>query len=737
MRVDIRAKVFTELFNACKQGAKGLTEQEIITLLGRKKDNKIISRELQDMKRFNVLDYKKLRFSLKNPEKYHEGEVTRAAKGHGFIKFTDIPVNENDENGLEEEAFVRGKDMNGAVPGDRVLMKIIADKDEHNRSQTAVVVAVLEYSSNMLTGIVVDYNGEIRLQPSTFSSPIPIAIVGFGGSEVRVGDKVKFEIRKRGDRHSEHIATITEVFGSSDIARVSVNAYIEEKQIPTEFPDSVLREAKEIEKRGIPDADKAMRTDLRDLPIFTIDGADTKDIDDAISIEKTQKGFKLGVHIADVSNYVKKGTALDQEAFKRGTSVYIADMVIPMLPKELSNGICSLNPGEERLAFSCLMELDNNGEIGKYRFVKSLIKSRVKGVYSEVNKILAGEADDMIKEKYKEVIDQIPVMNELAAILMKNRENRGAPEIDSVESKIICDENGVCVDIKARDRGISEAIIEEFMLAANNCAAKVGMSNHIPFVYRIHEAPTPEKLLMLQDTLTAMGINPKGINENSSAKDLAQLLKDTKDDPRAMIIHRMTLRTMMKAKYSENPVGHFGLVMKEYAHFTSPIRRLADLSIHRILTDYVMGEASKLEKRYTRFSVENSTRASETEVIAVNAERDCEKFYAAEYMKKHVGEQFEGIISGVINSGIFVELPNTVEGRIDVFTLPEGEYEVRNGIMLVETLSNTVYSMGDKVKVTLASVNVGAGQIDFTLDEHIVLSNNGNNSSNNGAENNK
>lgn len=737
MRVDIRAKVFTELFNACKQGAKGLTEQEIITLLGRKKDNKIISRELQDMKRFNVLDYKKLRFSLKNPEKYHEGEVTRAAKGHGFIKFTDIPVNENDENGLEEEAFVRGKDMNGAVPGDRVLMKIIADKDEHNRSQTAVVVAVLEYSSNMLTGIVVDYNGEIRLQPSTFSSPIPIAIVGFGGSEVRVGDKVKFEIRKRGDRHSEHIATITEVFGSSDIARVSVNAYIEEKQIPTEFPDSVLREAKEIEKRGIPDADKAMRTDLRDLPIFTIDGADTKDIDDAISIEKTQKGFKLGVHIADVSNYVKKGTALDQEAFKRGTSVYIADMVIPMLPKELSNGICSLNPGEERLAFSCLMELDNNGEIGKYRFVKSLIKSRVKGVYSEVNKILAGEADDMIKEKYKEVIDQIPVMNELAAILMKNRENRGAPEIDSVESKIICDENGVCVDIKARDRGISEAIIEEFMLAANNCAAKVGMSNHIPFVYRIHEAPTPEKLLMLQDTLTAMGINPKGINENSSAKDLAQLLKDTKDDPRAMIIHRMTLRTMMKAKYSENPVGHFGLVMKEYAHFTSPIRRLADLSIHRILTDYVMGEASKLEKRYTRFSVENSTRASETEVIAVNAERDCEKFYAAEYMKKRVGEQFEGIISGVINSGIFVELPNTVEGRIDVFTLPEGEYEVRNGIMLVETLSNTVYSMGDKVKVTLASVNVGAGQIDFTLDEHIVLSNNGNNSSNNGAENNK
>ncbi|MCM1054979.1 MAG: ribonuclease R [Bacteroides sp.] len=711
MRVDIREKIFVLLF---EKGGKGLTEPEIISLIGKKKDNKIISRELEDMKRFKVLNYSKLRYSLKNPDKYHLGEVTRSARSHGFVRLEDS------EEG--EEVFVRGKDCHGAVPGDRVLVKIIADKDEFNRSQTAVVTSVLEFSSGMLTGVVVDHNGEIRLQPSTFSSPVPLAIVGFGEQAVRVGDKVRFEIKKRGERHSEHVATITEVFGSSDVARVSVKAYIEEKQIPTEFPEAVVKEAKEIEKKGIPSSEKAMRTDLRDLPIFTVDGADTKDIDDAVSIEKTPKGYKLGVHIADVSHYVKKGTALDQEANKRGTSVYIADMVIPMLPKELSNGICSLNPKEERLAFSCLMELDANGEINKYRFVKSLIRSRVKGVYSEVNKIIAGEEDEEIKEKYAEVIGQIPVMNELAAILKKNREQRGAPEINSVESKIICDENGVCIDIKAREGGVAEGIIEEFMLAANNCAAKVGMSNHIPFVYRVHEAPSAEKLMMLQDTLVAMGINPKGINESSSAKDLAQLLKDCKDDPRAPIIHRMTLRTMMKAKYSENPIGHFGLVMKEYAHFTSPIRRLADLSVHRILTDYVMGEASKLEKRYARFANENSTRASDTEVTAVNAERDCEKFYAAEYMKNHVGEQFEGIISGVINSGIFVELPNTVEGRIDTFTLPEGEYEVKNNIMLVETLSNTVYAMGDRVKVTLSAVNVGAGQIDFVLDEHTALS---------------
>lgn len=713
MKHNIRENIILSLYNNFKQGGKGLTEPELISMLGKKKEAKGISRELQAMKQYKALNCSKLRYSLNNIAKYHEGTVVKVARGHGFILLNDS------EEG--EEVFVRGRDFMGALPGDKVLLKIIADKDENNRSCTAVVATVLEYTDKMLTGTVVDYNGEIRLEPSNFSSPVPLIIVGFGGSAVRVGDKVKFEIKKRGDRHSEHIATITEVFGSSDIARVSVKAYIEEKDIPTEFPEEVIREAREIEKRGIPSSDKAMRTDLRDLPIFTIDGADTKDIDDAISIEKTAKGFKLGVHIADVSNYVKKGTALDKEANRRGTSVYIADMVIPMLPKELSNGICSLNPNEDRLAFSCLMELDDSGEITSYRFVKSLIRSRVKGVYSEVNRILAGEADDALKEKYAEVIEEIPLMNRLAAVLIKNRENRGAPEINSVESKIICDEKGICIDIKARERGVSEQIIEEFMLAANNCAAKVGMNNHIPFVYRIHEPPSAEKLMMLKDTLTAMGIEPKGINESSAAKDLAQLLRDTGEDPRSPIIHRMTLRTMMKAKYSENPLGHFGLVMKEYAHFTSPIRRLADLSIHRILTDYVIGEGSKLEKRYTRFAADNSARATDTELLAVNAERDCEKYYAAEYMKNHIGEQFEGTISGVIGSGIFVELPNTVEGRIDIFNLPEGEYEVRNNIALVETLSNTAYTMGDKVKVTLAAVNVGMGQIDFTLDEHIVV----------------
>lgn len=712
MKTEIRKQILLSLYAARRDG---LTEAAIFAELGgNKKENKKIRAELDEMKQYGHIGLNKGHYFLKNYKRYYIGTVTKAAKTHGFVQLT---LAEGEE---PEEVFVRGRDLLGSVPGDKVFVKVIAEKDENNRSRTGVVIAVTEASQNIMSGIIVDYNGEIRVVPSSFASQVPLVIVGFGGFEVRVGDKVRFEFKKRGERHSEHVVTITNVYGDSEYAKVSVDAYIEEKAIPSEFPEEVIREALNIQAHGISQSEIASREDLRDIPIFTIDGADTKDIDDAISVEKTEDGFNLGVHIADVSYYVRKGTALDKEAHERGTSVYIANRVIPMLPKELSNGICSLNPMEERLAFSCLMKMDKGGIIKDFRFVKSVIRSRVQGVYSEVNKILDGTASDEINEKYKEVIACMPAMQELAAILEKNRTDRGAPEIDSVESKIICDENGVCIDIKARDRGVSEAIIEEFMLAANNCAARVGMENNIPFVYRVHEPPAAEKLLSLADTLTMLGFDAKGINEHSCAGDMAAILRKAKEDPRAMIINRLTLRTMMKARYSEEPLGHFGLVMKEYAHFTSPIRRLADLSIHRILSDYVGGEKSRLGK-YERFAKENALQASNTEIRAVNAERDCEKFYAAEFMKNHVGEQFDGIISGVINSGFFVELPNTVEGRVDTFTLPEGIYEARDNILLVETLSNKAYTVGDKVKVTVAAANVGAGQIDFTLDEHVPM----------------
>lgn len=703
MKYLYRNKIINILLEARKEG---ITEGKLLQLLGTsKKDRKRVLGVLEAIIRDGIAYRSKGMIKIKGAKYYFEGTVVKVAKSHGFVR--------NDKT--EEDAFVRGRDLMGAVPGDRVLARVTEFKDETHNSDTAEVVIIRSESENILTGTVVDVNGKLKLRPDSFAAE-PLTIVRWNNNKIKDGDKVKFTINTRAEHHSDITVDIDSVYGNSGYAKVSVDAYIDEKAISVDFPNEVIDQAIAIENSGIKAKEITAREDLRYMPIFTIDGADTKDIDDAISISKNGEGFSLGVHIADVSYYVKKGTPLDMEAYQRGTSIYIADRVIPMLPKQLSNGICSLNPNVDRLAFSCLMELDKSGIITSFRFAKTVIRSRVQGVYTEVNKILAGEADGEIKAKYSEVIEQIPVMNELFEILKNNRIQRGAPEIDSKESKIICDENGICCDIKERARGISEGIIEEFMLCANNCAAKLAMEKMFPFVYRVHESPDPDKLMNLQQTLVNLGEDPKGINERSTAADLAAVLRRTRESERADVVSNLVLRSMMKAKYSEEPLGHFGLVMKEYAHFTSPIRRYADFSIHRILSDYAEGLAiEKINKKYSKFARTAANRASNTELIAVSAERDCEKFYMAEYMRGHVGEEFEGYISGVLDSGFFVELPNTVEGKVDVFSLPVGDYEARDGISLVEIMSNTVYMMGDKVKVKCVKADVSSGLIDFIL----------------------
>ncbi len=703
MKYMFREKIIDILLAVRKDG---ITEGKLLQLLGTaKKDRKRVLGVVEALIRDGVIYRSKGNLKIRGAKYFFEGTVVKVARSHGFIR------NEK----TEEDAFVRGRELMGAVPGDRVLARITEFKDETHNSDTAEVVIIRQETEDTLIGTVVDVNGKLKLRPDSFVAE-PLTIIRWNGNKIKDGDKVKFSINTRAEHHSDITVDIEEVYGNSGFAKVSVDAYIDEKAITVEFPSEVIDQAMAIEKAGIKAKEIAGREDLRHMPIFTIDGADTKDIDDAISIEKTKNGFTLGVHIADVSYYVKKGTPLDMEAYQRGTSIYIADRVIPMLPKQLSNGICSLNPNVDRLAFSCLINLDKNGIITDFRFAKTVIRSRVQGVYTEVNRILAGEEDDAVRNKYAEVIGQIPVMNELFEILKENRVHRGAPEIDSKESKIICDENGVCCDIKERTRGISEGIIEEFMLCANNCAAKLAMDKNFPFVYRVHESPDPDKLMNLQQTLVNLGEDPKGINERSTAADLAAVLRRTKDSEKAGVVSNLVLRSMMKAKYSEEPLGHFGLVMKEYAHFTSPIRRYADFSIHRILSDYVGGLAlDKLQKKYIKFARTASNRASNTELIAVAAERDCEKFYMAEYMRNHIGEEFEGYISGVIESGFFVELPNTVEGKVDVMSLPVGNYETRDGIALAEIMSNTVYTMGDKVKVKCVKADVSAGLVDFIL----------------------
>ena len=640
---------------------------------------------------------------ISNMRSVFSGKVSSLSRTYGFV--TNLITG--------EDSFVSGGKLKGAVPGDTVIAREISEKTEQ-RSSTAEVLAVLDQTEELFGGVIVKEGIQLKVLPDTLGCP-PLSVMKVK-EQIKEGDKVLFSIRKRGEHHSEHIVDIIKSLGSSEYAKSATEAYLIQNNIPVDFSAEAREQAKQYANAEIDEKQTAKRLDLRDLPIFTIDGADTKDIDDAISVERIENGYKLGVHIADVSHYVTEGSPLDNDAFERGTSVYIADKVIPMLPKELSNGICSLNPGVDRLAFSCIMEISNKGTVKKYKFAKTVIRSRVQGVYSEVNAILDNTANEAIKAKYSEVLDCIPVMKELADILIKKRKDRGAPEIQSSESKVICDENGICVDIKPRVQGVSEGIIEEFMLMANNSAAKTAMKKEIPFVYRVHENPPAEKIESLKSTLEALGINPLGINEKADAKTFAKLLEKTSDDPRSVIINRIVLRTMAKAKYSEQPLGHFGLVLAEYAHFTSPIRRYADLSIHRILTDYVAKKGGdKLRKKYGDFSVRAAAQATKTELSAVAAERNCEDFYASEYMKNHIGEEFDGIISGVLGSGLFVELPNTIEGKIDVRSLSDNYFEVRNGIALYDSVTGTMYTMGDKVRVKCINANVNLGQTDFEL----------------------
>lgn len=706
MKYLFRQKIIEALLPKKKEG---LTEGALLSCVGAaKKDRKRVMGVVSALEKDGLVYHSKGRYILRSASRYFSGTVVKVARTHGFVRKDDT----------DEELFVRGKDLLGAVPGDKVLAFVSEYADEERESDSAVIVFITEENGGVMTGTVVLDGKKLKLRPDGYYSE-PLFIVGWHGNEIKEGDKVRYSIHERADHHSDITVDIVSVYGSSEYAKYSVDAYIDEKGIESEFSEEAAAEAEKIERDGISAEEIKERADLRALPIFTIDGADTKDIDDAVSIVRTDDGYCLGVHIADVSHYVRKGTALDKTAHDRGTSIYIADRVIPMLPKQLSNGICSLNPGEDRLAFSCIMDIAVSGEIVKYRFMKSVIRSRVKGVYSEVNSILDEAASDDIKAKYSDVSAQLPVMRELAEVLIKNRENRGAPDIDSKESKIICDENGICTEIKERTRGFSERIIEEFMLCANNSAAKYAMETGFPFVYRVHESPEKEKLLKLSETLVNIGIDPKGISEKSTAADLSQVLERTKDDPRAPVINNLVLRSMMKAKYSEEPNGHYGLVLKEYSHFTSPIRRYADFSIHRILTDAVSGmPADKLTRKYTKFAHDSAYRASITELTAVAAERDCEKFYMAEYMKKHIGEEYDGFISGVTGAGFFVELPNTVEGRVDVMTLPVGTYELSNDVALLDTLSGKAYTIGDSVRVRCIAADVGSGMVDFELLEY-------------------
>lgn len=631
-------------------------------------------------------------------------KVVKLGKNFAFVMLEDGT----------SDIFIPGRFTKGAMPGDDVLV----EKFEHPRvegSDEGAILAILT-EKNDLVGTVRRVEGRLRFVPDDCPAiTMPLARDCEGGA--KDGDKVAVEILNRGSRQEDHRVGVAMRFGSSDEAKRCAKALLYAKDIRTRFPDKVRDEAKKFEGAEVSEKDCEGRMDLRALPIFTIDSAETKDIDDAISLTRTSDGgFELGVHIADVSNYVKPGTELDNEAFSRATSVYYADQVVPMLPKALSNGICSLNENELRLAFSCLMRLDKEGNLTDYRFVKSIIRSRVKGVYSEINALLAGTADAEIKAKYADVIDQLPAMKELYGHRARLRKERGCMDIESGEVKLILDENGRCIDVKKRTSGESESMIEEFMLLANQCAAHFARVKQIPFVYRVHEEPNAEKLERLHALLQACGINDHFAKDVPTPKELSAILEGVRGTPYEQIVNTGMLRCMSKALYEEKPKGHYGLVLKDYAHFTSPIRRYPDLAIHRIMTDLLKGtEKETMILRYTDFAERASKQSSEREVIAMQIERKAEDCYKAEYARRHLGECYEGTISGVTQRGLFIELDNGVEGFVPASSLTPSGTSLTEGVRLTDPASGKTWSLGDKMMITIVRADVNLGKIDFEV----------------------
>lgn len=696
MKTDYRKMIYEKLK---RSGKKPVTFKELTKACRKKKfDFEKFVQTVDKMKADGGISEGKYGFTLTDMKKLKKCEVTRLHKSFGFVKNIDTG----------EEIFIPGKRLMGAMPKDTVLVRIAESSGE---SPEGEVVRIVSEGFNRFTGEIVSEFGKLKIVPDTlskyaltFDNPFML--------ELHEGDKAVAEITERGERHSEHRCSIVSCCGSSLKAASCAMSVLELNGLTPVFPAEVIFEAKSVSEQKL-SAEISKRLDLRDKPVFTIDGADTKDIDDAISVEKTDNGYLLGVHIADVSHYVKPKSALDNEAFKRGTSVYYANRVIPMLPKELSNGICSLNPQEDRLAFSCLCDLDRDGNITSYRFAKSVIRSRVKGVYSEINDLLDGYNSKESCEKYADVLECLPLMKELADILARKKLARGAPQLETAESKLIIDERDVCVGVVPRKRGYSEEMIEDFMLTANECAARFGLENGLPFVYRVHEPPSPEKLDVLKEILAKLDVQYV-LGDSAKPADMAEILKRTKGTDIEMIMNSVVLRSMSKARYDSEPLGHFGLVLDDYAHFTSPIRRYPDLAVHRIMSAFLEGvSAEECRTRFNKFVYAAAKQSSETELTAMQVERSCEDCYKAEYMSGKTGEVFTGRITSVTDFGMFVQLPDTCEGLVHTDSLGEGYYESDGMTYLKNFSTGDEYRVGDEIAVRVINANVNSGKIDF------------------------
>ena len=645
---------------------------------------------------------------LKNGD-FVKGKFIYNERGFGFVETDDD----------DKDIFIPPNMTFGSMTGDIVRVKITTPAEENHRAE-GTIVDIIERKTKVLIGTFQKSKNYGFVVPDEKAMGTDIFISKKLRHKAKNGDKVVVSIKKYPEGNMSAEGEIIEVLGKSSDTNVDLISVIKAHDYKLVFPKEVNKEANSL-PQVVRDIDG--RVDLRDKEIFTIDGDDTKDIDDAVSLYMDGENYILGVHIADVSTYVKSGTALDKEARKRGTSVYLIDTVIPMLPRELSNGICSLNPNEDRYALSVEMKISKSGEVLESKIFKSVIKSKIQMTYNKVYDILV---NNIVAEGYEPYVETLKLMEKLALILVDKKSKMGAIDFDMPEAKIILDENDAVVDIKLREMTIANKLIEEFMILANEVVAETFNKKELPFIYRIHEKPEVDRIEKLNTMLKNLGYpeidlnvcTKKGkVNGNNLALQLKNVMNLAKGNENEKLVSLLVLRTMQLAKYSNENIGHFGLASEYYCHFTSPIRRYPDLFIHRVISSYLANELdSKMISKYKKQAIKYAETSSEMEQEEEEAERDLYEIKKCEFMQKHVGEIYDGSISGVTSFGIFVELENTVEGLIRLENIKDDYYVYdENCMRLIGKRTNKIFKLGDKVKVKVVSANKLLRRIDFEL----------------------
>lgn len=639
-------------------------------------------------------------------EKSHlrKGVMRTNKKGFGFVEV---------EN-MDDDIYVAQDNMNGAIHDDIVLVEITS-KMNLDRLEGRILKVIKRQVQRYIGEITFDAKGKGHIKLDDNKIKLNIEIPKDKTLNAVDGHKVVVELVKKLNNNLKYEGKVVEIIGHKNDPGVDILSIIYKYNINTVFPDDVKEEVANINMEVLPEEYHGRR-DLRDQMIFTIDGDDTKDIDDAISIEKFANGhYKLGVHIADVSYYVKEGSPLDNEAMERGTSVYLVDRVIPMLPHELSNGICSLNPNVDRLAISCVMEFDSTGKQLDYEIFPSVIKSRIQMTYKKVNSILE---KNVIPEGYEPYADTLREMSELATILRKAKVRRGYINFDIDEAKILVDENCKPTEITVRERGVGENLIEDFMIAANECVATHIYFMNLPFIYRVHEVPKEEKIRSFLGFVSNLGYSIPGDIKDTKPTTMQRILKALEDKPEYKILSSLLLRCMQKAVYKPVNLGHYGLASTCYTHFTSPIRRYPDTTVHRLLRTYLF--ENKIDnatiRKWEEKLVYVADHSSDRERASVDCEREVEDMKMAEYMESHIGEEFDGMISSVTSFGMFVELDNLVEGLVPLRDMPDFFVYDEERMTLTGEKSHVKYTIGERVRVKV----VRASKEDKTIDFEIV-----------------